>query len=124
MTNILQKGLDAHIRKHSHKHVHKFLHHIKHIHHTMLHVGELLIIATLGWSSLLFANYNVSYESFHRANMAEVNKYLLSAEKIEKPEQNNLISTRNIDQSVNNTFVAGYCTYGAARISPEFFPLS
>lgn len=72
----------------------------------------------------MFANYNVSYESFHRANMAEVNKYLLSAEKIGKPVQNNLISTRNIDQSVNNTFAAGYCTYGAARISPEFFPLS
>lgn len=104
--------------------MHRFLHHIKHIHHTMLHIGELLIIATLGWSSLLFANYNVSYEAFHRANMAEVNKYLLSAEKIGKPEQNNLISTRNIDQSVNNTFAAGYCTYGAARISPEFFPLS
>ena len=104
--------------------MHKFLHHIKHIHHTVLHIGELFIIATLGWSSLLFANYNVSYESFHRANMAEVNKYLLSAEKIGKPEQNNLISTRNIDQSVNNTFAAGYCTYGAARISPEFFPLS
>lgn len=90
----------------------------------MLHVGELVVIASLGWGSILFANYNVSYEAFHRANMAEVNKYLLSAEKIGKPEQNNLISTRNIDQSVNNTFAAGYCTYGAARISPEFFPFS
>jgi hypothetical protein len=124
MTSILQKELDAHIQKHSHRRVHKFLHHIKNIHHTVLHVGELIVIVSLGWGSLLFANYNVSYESFHRNNMTEVTKYLLSAEKIGKPDQNNLISTRNIDQSVNNTFAAGYCTYGAARISPEFFPFS
>jgi len=124
MTNILQKGLEAHIRKHSHRRVHKFLHHINTIHHTLLHAGELIVIATLGWSSLLFANYNVGYESFHRTSMTEVSKYLLSAEKMGKPDQNNLISTRNIDQSVNNTFTPGYCTYGAARISPEFFPYS
>jgi hypothetical protein len=27
-----------------------------------------------------------------------------------------------MDGSVENTFYPGYCTYGAARISPEFFP--
>jgi len=89
-----------------------------------MHVWELLVIMSIGWGSLLFANYNTSYEIYQRENMTEVTKYLFAAEKTGKPGQTNLISTRNIDSSVNNTFAAGYCTYGAARISPEFFPYS
>ena len=34
----------------------------------------------------------------------------------------NIISIWSMDTTVENTFAKGYCTYGAARISPEFFP--
>ncbi|MEI6426646.1 MAG: CHAP domain-containing protein [Candidatus Absconditabacteria bacterium] len=90
----------------------------------MMHMGELVVIVCIGLGNLLFANYSTSYELYHRENMTEVSKYLLSAEKAGKPSEGNLISTRNIDNSISNTFAAGYCTYGAARISPEFFPYS
>ena len=33
-----------------------------------------------------------------------------------------IISTRDMDWKVANTFSPWYCTYWAARISPEFFP--
>ena len=124
MTNILQKWRESHIQKHGHKHVHKFLHHVNTIQHLMMHAGELVIILCLWWGALLFANYNTGYEIYNRTNMNDVSKYLLAAEKNGQPDQSNLISTRAGDNSVNNTFSAWYCTYGAARISPEFFPYS
>jgi surface antigen len=37
-------------------------------------------------------------------------------------EATSIISQWHVDSEVNNTFYQGYCTYGAALISPEFFP--
>ena len=85
MTNILQKRLDSHIEKHSHRRVHRFLHRINTLHHTMMHMGELLVIVCIGLGNILFANYSTSYEVYHRENMTEVSKYLLAAEKAGKP---------------------------------------
>jgi hypothetical protein len=59
-----------------------------------------------------------------RENTAEVASYL--AQAIEKPQniltQGNLISVWKVPTTVYTSFTTGYCTYGAARISPEFFP--
>ena len=124
MTNILQKWRESHIQKHGHKHVHRFLHHVNTIQHIIMHAWELVVILCLWWGALLFANYNTGYEIYNRSNMSEVSQYLLTAEKNGQPDQSNLISTRAGDSSINNTFTPWYCTYGAARISPEFFPYS
>lgn len=37
-------------------------------------------------------------------------------------KQWNIISIWSMDMDVENSFAKWYCTYGAARISPEFFP--
>jgi phenylalanyl-tRNA synthetase alpha subunit len=37
-------------------------------------------------------------------------------------KQGNIISVWTINMDIENTFAKGYCTYGAARFSPEFFP--
>lgn len=37
-------------------------------------------------------------------------------------KQGNIISIWDMDLDVENTFTKWYCTYGVARISPEFFP--
>ena len=37
-------------------------------------------------------------------------------------KQWNIISIWSMDMDVENTFAKWYCTYGAARVSPEFFP--
>lgn len=59
-----------------------------------------------------------------RNSDAEVTTYL--AQAIASPQniltQGNLISVWKVPTTVATTFTTGYCTYGAARISPEFFP--
>ena len=81
----IQKKLDKHIEKHGHRHVHKVLHHINSIQHNIVHIGELILIGCIGWGSLLFANYNTSYEIYHRDSMNEANTYLAQAIKSGKP---------------------------------------
>lgn len=120
----IQNKLDKHIEKHGHRHVRKFLHHINNFQHNAIHIWELIAIVCIGRSSILFASYNTSYETYHRKSISEANVYLQDAIKTGKPKYDNMISTRSMDSSINNTFAAWYCTYGAARISPEFFPYS
>lgn len=122
MAALSRQNLDSQIKMRIHKRMHKVLHHINIIEHTIVHIGELIVIMAIGWGSILFANYNTSYELYHREGTTEANIYLQMAEKAGKPSAEKLISTRTIDSSVDNTFSAWYCTYGAARISPEFFP--
>lgn len=78
------------------------------------------------FASLMFASFSWTQnsESLYRSNYDEVQRYLQLA--IEKPKTSvlkwNVISIRDLDTSVENTFAKWFCTYGAARISPEFFP--
>lgn len=119
-------AIHKHIARHFHKRAHKVTHVGFHSHHFLAHCGELLFVLLLGLGGIMSANFTWSLEGLERSNMTEVGTYLLQA--INNPQniltQGNLISIRQMDSNVDNTFTKWYCTYGAARISPEFFPYS
>lgn len=72
----------------------------------------------------MFANLTGLNQDLYRNNSTEVAEVLLNAMKNPSTslKQWNIISVRGMDLDVENTFAKWYCTYGAARISPEFFP--
>ena len=122
----LHQKIHQHLRKHFHKHIHKVLHFSNHLHHSLLHIGELVAIVLMtvfSWS-MLFANLTGYSEELYRNNSAETAQALVEA--MENPwaslKKWNIISIREMDMDIENTFTKWYCTYGAARISPEFFP--
>jgi len=112
--------------KHINKHGHKVLHLTHKYHHQLTHLWELLLI---GWffafnliSSGFAANSGTTLLTDHRL----VATNLIKAETQGRPltTDSKIISMRTMDGSVANSFYPWYCTYGAARISPEFFPYS
>jgi surface antigen len=117
-------ALHKHIARHFRKHAHRYIHIAQHLHHTFMHYGELLLVLMVGMSGILFANFTGSLEWMERDSTTEIATYLTQA--INHPEyiltKWNLISIWKVDDSIDNTFAKWYCTYGAARISPEFFP--
>ena len=74
--------------------------------------------------SLWLANLSWANQALYRENEAEVAEQLLIAMKnpVSSLKNGNLISIWSMDSDVENSFTKWYCTYGAARISPEFFP--
>lgn len=96
------------------------------MHHFLFHVGELvmIILVTIFSWSFLFANLTGYSEELYRNNSSETAQALVEA--MENPGKSlkewNIISIREMDMDVENTFAKWYCTYGAARVSPEFFP--
>jgi len=72
----------------------------------------------------MFANLTGINQMIYRQNSSEVAQALVHA--MQNPatslKQGNIISIWDMDTDVENTFTKWYCTYGAARISPEFFP--
>ena len=80
----------------------------------------------MGMSGIMFANFSGSLDWLERTSSTEIATYL--AQAIAHPEyiltKWNLISIWKVDDSIENTFRKWYCTYGAARISPEFFPFT
>lgn len=120
----LHQKIHHHLTRHFHRHVHKVLHVANHLHHNVFHVLELIIISTITLTWFGFTNLTGLSQDLYRANSSEVAQALLSA--MENPgvslKQWNIISIWNMDTTVENTFAKWYCTYWAARISPEFFP--
>ncbi len=72
----------------------------------------------------MFASLTDYSEELYRNNSTEVAEALVEAMKNPGTslKQGNIISVWKMDTNVENTFAKWYCTYGAARISPEFFP--
>jgi len=102
------------------------MHVVTFAHQQLFHSLELVTISLItifSWS-ILFANLTWLNESFYRSSDSEVAQELLYA--MQNPTASlklgNIISVWSMDSSVENSFAKGYCTYGAARISPEFFP--
>ncbi len=122
----LHQKIGNHLRKHFHKHIHKALHFANHMHHQLLHIWELIVILvlTLGSWSFMFANLTWLNQNLYRNGDSEIAQSLLTA--MQNPttslKQGNLISLWTMGTTIENTFAKWYCTYGAARISPEFFP--
>lgn len=123
-TEQLHNNLHKNIHKHIHRHAHKVLHAIHHIHHNLMHFGELLVVSIIWFSGLMFASYNNSYDHMTRSNETEITIALATAIQQWKPlqSQSKVISVRQMDDKIDNKFAPWYCTYWAARISPEFFP--
>lgn len=119
-------ALHKHLARHFHKHAAAYAHVAQHVHHALSHCGELLVVLLFGISGVMFANFTWNLEWMERTSTTEIATYL--AQAIAHPEnilkQWNLISIWKVDDSVENTFSKWYCTYGAARISPEFFPFT
>ncbi len=84
----------------------------------------VILVLTLGSWSRMFANLTGLNEQLYRSSDSEIAQSLLSA--MQNPttslKQGNLISLWTLDSDIENTFAKWYCTYGAARVSPEFFP--
>ncbi len=95
-----------------------------HIHHFLVYGMELAVIGVIAITSFGFTSFTGLSADLYKSNSAEVAEALLDA--MQNPsaslKQGNIISIRDMDLDVENTFSKWYCTYGAARISPEFFP--
>ena len=104
--------------------MHKILHVTNGLHHNLFHVLELAVICfvTLTWFG--FTNLTGLNQDLYRTNATDTAEHLLSA--MQNPTASlklwNIISIWNMDLDVENSFAKWYCTYGAARVSPEFFP--
>lgn len=120
----IHQKVTHHLKKHFHKHVHKVLHVTNFMHHHLFHCLELIVIITITLTSFGFTNLTGLNQDLYRNSDAEVAEHLLSA--MENPgislKAGNIISIWSMDTTIENTFAKWYCTYGAARISPEFFP--
>ena len=94
------------------------------MHHHVFHGLELIVLTTIAIISFSSANLTGLNQDLYRNNDSEVAQHLLMA--IQNPaislKQWNIISIWSMDTNIDNTFAKWYCTYGAARISPEFFP--
>ena len=94
------------------------------MHHHIFHSLELIVFTTITIISFSSANLTGLNQDLYRDNTSEVAQHLLTA--IQNPtaslKQWNIISIWSMDTTIDNTFAKWYCTYGAARISPEFFP--
>lgn len=123
---LLHQKIKHHVYKHFHTHAKKILHIANHLHHNIFHGLELLMICfiTISSWSFLFANLTGVNEQFYRENSSETATALLTAMQNPKVslKQWNIISIWSMGLDVENTFAKWYCTYWAARISPEFFP--
>jgi len=124
---LLHQRIHHHLVKHFHRHIHKVLHFTNCLHHNAFHGLELIVVCivtltTLG--SLWFANLTGLNQELYTNSTTETADHLLSA--MQNPaaslKQWNIISIWSMDMDVENTFAKWYCTYGAARVSPEFFP--
>ncbi|MCX6823661.1 MAG: hypothetical protein NT085_00845 [candidate division SR1 bacterium] len=83
-----------------------------------------MVVCFITLTGFGFTNLTGLNQDLYRNNASETAQHLLSA--IQNPTASlklgNIISIWNMDLDVENSFAKGYCTYGAARISPEFFP--
>jgi len=88
----------------------------------IVHVEEFIVVGVIVLSSVLLAN--MTGLSANDPRNAEIASSLQAAINQVQPwaESKSIISQRQVDSTVENTFYKGYCTYGAALISPEFFP--
>lgn len=101
--------------------MHRFLHHVHHAHHHIWHWAELLLIMAIFTVNFITAGFTPGSDELITDHTI-VAQNLIDAQTKWWPVGSNIISMRAMDGSVENTFYPGYCTYGAARISPEFFP--
>jgi len=83
------------------------------------------LITFSSWS-FLFANLTGLNQDLYTTSATETAEHLLSA--MQNPTASlklwNIISVWTMDQDIENSFAKWYCTYGAARVSPEFFPFT
>ena len=109
---------------HIHKHGHKLLHLTEKYNHHLTHIGELILVSGIIVTNFISAGFTPNPSTQIITDHTIIAKNLITAEQKGAPSANasKIISMRTMDSSINNSFYPWYCTYGAARISPEFFP--
>lgn len=92
------------------------------INHRMLHAEEFIVVGVVALFSVMLASYT-GLDANDPMN-SQISNALQAAINQVQPgkEATRVINSWKVDSSVHNTFYKGYCTYGAALISPEFFP--
>lgn len=121
--NIFHKLVCRHIH-HIHRHGHKLLHLTHKYNHHAIHLGELIVVWFLCFSHFISSWFAANTETTIITDHTIVASNLVSAmnQWQMKTTDSKIISMWMMDGSVDNSFYPWYCTYGAARISPEFFP--
>jgi len=107
------KKLDQRLRV-----IHKF-------NHKLVHLDEFVVVILIWWLSLMFASFFTGLDETHDSSLiGKIDASLQSAITNLDPyaSPNKIISKREVGCNVENGFYCGYCAYGAAIISPEFFP--
>ena len=120
----LHQKIKHHLTKHCHRHIHQILHVTNFVHHQIFHGLELVVVTIVTLTSFGFTSLTWLNQDLYRDNFSDVSEHLLAA--MQNPtsslKQGNIISVWTINMDIENTFAKWYCTYGAARFSPEFFP--
>ncbi len=125
MSNKRQTKIYTYMHTIKDKQVRKFVYIRSQNVYTFVHLGELLLIGLIWAFTMLHASYDSSYQHLYRENSMEISKAFTDAVIQWKPKanQSKVISVRKESKThIENTFFPGYCTRGAALISPEFFP--
>lgn len=120
----LHERIRHHVVKHIHEHIHKILHVSAFLHHHIFHSIELIVVTMVALTSFGFANLTGLNQDLYRNDATETAAHLLTAMQnpVASLKQGNIISIWNMSLDIENSFAKWYCTYGAARVSPEFFP--
>jgi len=121
--NIFHEFIGRHIY-HIHKYGHKLLHLAQKYNHHAIHLGELIVVWFLCVSHFVSSWFTANTGTTIITDHAIVASNLVAAMNQWQMRTNDskIISMRMMDGDVDNSFYPWYCTYGAARISPEFFP--
>lgn len=103
--------------------VEKFMSTRNYTNHTLIHLGEIIIVWAIWAFTILHASYDNSYEHLYRESSVEISRAFTDAIEQQRPTQSKIISIWNeTRKNIENTFFPGYCTWWAALTSPEFFP--
>jgi len=121
LVQIIEKRL----WKNKNNKIDKWLNFVHKANNKFVHIDEMLIVVFIGWLSLMFASFYTWLDNFKDAVLnTEIEASLQHAIADLKTsyDGNKIISKWEVGCEVENSFYCGYCAYGAALISEEFFP--
>lgn len=123
LINLVEKELWSNEQKQVKK-ANKLLRFVHGFNHKMFHMEEVLMVFVVALFSFMLAHYTGLSWIENKAKNQEIAMHLKNATDTIAPgvEKTRIISQRVVNSDVENTFYKWYCTYGAALISPEFFP--
>ncbi|NOZ44717.1 MAG: hypothetical protein GXP45_06325 [bacterium] len=121
------KSIEKHLGKTPYeqgKEASKLLKFVHKLNHELMHMEEVVIVLVIALFSFMLAHYTgLEGTTLESKNPGIEAKLQQSIQNVSPGfESKRVISQWKVDSKVENTFYKGYCTYGAALISPDFFP--